>query len=247
MSNKITQPDYFGSDVAASYDALHSAQDNGEVDKTVTVLSELAGTGAILEFAIGTGRVALPLAARGHGVSGIELSESMVAQLRKKETQTPLDIAIGDMTTTRMSGTFSLVVLVFNTIDNLTTQEAQIACFQNAAAHLAPGGRFVIETLLPPLQKIPFGETMRAFACDSTHLGIDTFDVTTQNYSSTHVWLDGDTQKFLRVPFRYAWPAEMDLMARLAGMEREHRWADWDKSPLTNQSTSHVSVWRMAA
>ncbi|SFR46828.1 Methyltransferase domain-containing protein [Yoonia tamlensis] len=234
---------YFDSDVAGSYDQLHG---QGDIAGTVDTLAELADNGPILEFAIGTGRIALPLAARGFKVKGIELSGAMVDELRKKEVGTPMEIAIGDMCTTRVAGEFSLVCLVFNTIDNLTNQDAQVACFENAAAHLADGGRFVIETLVPPIQKIPFGETQRAFACDETHLGIDSFDITTQRYSSTHVWMDQGQHSYLSVPFRYTWPAELDLMARIAGLTLEHRWADWAKSPFTNQSTSHVSVWRKA-
>ena len=235
------QHNYFDDDVAGSYDQLHG---QGDIAATVDVLEALAENGAVLEFAIGTGRIALPLAARGLSVKGIEFSAAMVAQLRKKEVGDPMEVVIGDMCSARVAGTFSLVCLVFNTIDNLTTQDAQVACFENAAAHLADGGRFVVETLLPPIQKIPFGETKRAFACDAAHLGIDTFDITTQCYSSTHVWMDQGQHSYLSVPFRYTWPAELDLMARIAGLTLEHRWADWTNSPFTNRSTSHVSVWR---
>ena len=168
----------------------------------------------------------------------------MVDELRKKETGAPLPVTIGDMATTRVSGSFSLVALVFNTIDNLTTQEAQVACFQNAADHLETGGRFVIETLVPPLQRLPFGETNLAFAADDDHIGVDTFDVVTQTYTSRHVWSGASGKTAVAIPFRYAWPAEMDLMARMAGMALEHRWAGWDRSPFTNRSTRHVSVWR---
>ena len=197
----------------------------------------------MLEFAIGTGRIALPLADRGLQVSGIELSQAMVDEMRKKPGGADIPVKIGDMTTTRMNGEVSLVVLVFNTIDNLTTQEAQIACFANAAAHLKAGGQFVIETLIPPLQDLPFGETKRAFAAEADHIGTDVFDVVTQSYVSHHAWPSSDGVKQLAVPFRYAWPAEMDLMARLAGMSLVHRWGDWDKSPMTRYSRKHVSVW----
>lgn len=235
---------FFDTDVAVSYDDIHGGADPALVAKTVDVLFELADGGAALEFAIGTGRIALPLAARGCPVAGIELSKPMVDELRKKETGAPMDIAIGDMTTTRMPGTFALVILVFNTIDNLTTQDQQIACFQNAADHLPKGGRFVVETMVPQLQKLPFGETRIAFACDPTHMGTDEIDVVTQTYTSHHVWMrDGEHQQ-LSVPFRYAWPAELDLMARLAGMTLEHRWADWERNAFSRHSTSHVSVWR---
>lgn len=162
----------------------------------------------------------------------------------KKTGGADIPVVIGDMCEVRSEGTFTLVFLVFNTIDNLTTQEAQVACFQNAAAHLEPGGRFVIETQLPPLQRLPFGETRLPFAHDPDHWGVDEFDITTQAYSSHHLWIkDGKTQN-LSVPFRYAWPSEMDLMARLAGMTLEHRWADWDRGLFSKDSTKHVSVWR---
>jgi SAM-dependent methyltransferase len=168
----------------------------------------------------------------------------MVEKLREKETGSPTEVAIGDMTTTQVPGAFSLVFLVFNTIDNLTTQEAQVACFENAARHLEPNGRFVIETLIPPIQKLPFGETRRAFASDEQHFGTDEFDVATQIYASHHVWMLGDTHKHLSIPFRYTWPAELDLMARIAGLELEFRWSDWDRTPFDRFSTKHVSVWK---
>ncbi|MEL6682753.1 MAG: class I SAM-dependent methyltransferase [Pseudomonadota bacterium] len=240
----MTSRNHFDATVAAMYDRDHGGNDPKLVANTVERLTELSAGRPILEFAIGTGRIALPLAARGCAVSGIDLSSAMVAELRKKETGAPLEIAIGDMTTTHMPGDFSLVFLVFNTIDNLTTQDAQVACFQNAARHLLPGGRFVVETLVPPLQDLPHGATKRAFACDPDHMGVDEFDVVTQSYTSHHVWTKkGQTQR-VSVPFRYAWPAEMDLMARIAGLDLEHRWSDWQKSPFTNKSRVHISVWR---
>ncbi|MEJ6403445.1 class I SAM-dependent DNA methyltransferase [Yoonia sp. 2307UL14-13] len=235
---------FFDADVSKTYDRDHGDQPPEQIAKTVDLLSELAGDGPILEFAIGTGRIALPLAARGHLVKGIEMSNAMVSELRKKETGLPLDIAIGDMTTTRVDGTFALVYLIFNTIDNLTMQEAQIACFENAARHLTPGGRFLIETQVPLIQKVPFGQTRHAFACDADHFGVDDIDIVTQNYTSNHVWMDGDTHTYFSLPLRYAWPSEMDLMARIAGIEFENRWGDWDKTPFTRRSTSHISVWR---
>jgi len=234
----------FDANVAATYDADHGGTDPVLVAATVDVLADLADGGAALEFAVGTGRIALPLAAKGVPVSGIELSAAMVAEMRKKTGGADIPVVIGDMCEVRSEGTFTLVFLVFNTIDNLTTQEAQVACFQNAAAHLEPGGRFVIETQLPPLQRLPFGETRLPFAHDPDHWGVDEFDITTQAYSSHHLWIkDGKTQH-LSVPFRYAWPSEMDLMARLAGMTLEHRWADWDRGLFSKDSTKHVSVWR---
>ncbi len=240
MSNE----NHFGAGVAETYDRNHSGTDPVLIARTVDVLENLAAGGRALEFAIGTGRIALPLAARGVAVSGNELSPEMVDELRKKPGGDGIEVTLGDMTAVRVDGAYSLVFLVFNTLDNLRTQAAQVACFANAAQHLAPGGRFLVETLLPPLQHLPFGETKRAFACDDTHWGMDDFDITTQTYASHHIWMkDGETQR-VSVPFRYAWPAEMDLMAKMAGMELEHRWGDWDRSAFTNRNTKHISVWR---
>ncbi|WP_227288090.1 MULTISPECIES: methyltransferase domain-containing protein [Paracoccaceae] len=237
---------YFGAKVARTYDQDHGGNDPIVIDRVVACLKELAGTGEALEFAIGTGRIALPLSASGCKVKGIELSNAMVAELRKKETDGSLQVEIGDMVSARIPGAFSLVYLVFNTIDNLVTQEAQTACFENAARHLVPGGRFLIETRVPPVQRIPFGQTTLAFACDEKHIGVDEFDLVNQTYTSNHVWMTGDRHEFLSIPFRYAWPSEMDLMAKLAGLELEYRWADWDRSPFDHLSASHISVWRKA-
>jgi SAM-dependent methyltransferase len=235
---------YFPESVAKTYDTDHGGIDPALIQQTVEVLYDLTEGKPALEFAIGTGRIALPLSGRGCPVSGIELSQSMVAELRKKETGNPIEVAIGDMTATRVKGEFSLVFLVFNTIENLTTQEAQIACFRNAAEHLSPGGRFLIETQVPPIQKLPFGETMFAFACSPRHMGIDDVDIATQCYTSNHVWMDGEETTSLTIPFRYVWPAELDLMGKLAGLELEYRWSDWKKSPFDRLSKSQISVWR---
>lgn len=233
----------FDKRIAESYDRHHQS-DPRELAQMAEVLKELTTGGRALEFAIGTGRVALPLQGLGVEVAGIELSKAMVQELRKKETGPPMTVAIGDMTTTQTPGPFSLVYLVYNTIDNLTSQEAQLACFQNAAGHLEVGGRFLVETLVPPLQKIPFGQTKLAFSRSENHWGIDEFDVTTQNYRSHHVRFEEGTHRKLSVPFRYAWPAEMDLMAKMAGMTLEQRWSDWMKSPFGNESNRHISIWR---
>lgn len=243
----MTVKNHFDSAVAAAYDRDHGNTDPVELAQTVTTLADLAQGGPILEFAIGTGRIALPLAKRGVTVAGIELSQAMVDELRRKDGGATIAVTIGDMTSARVCGDFSLVVLVFNTIDNLTTQEAQIACFANAARHLRPGGRFVVETLVPPLQDLPFGETKRAFAAEPGHMGTDVFDVATQTYCSHHIWTKDGEARQMAVPFRYAWPAEMDLMARLAGMTLEHRWAGWDKSAFDKDSKKHVSVWQKQA
>ena len=168
----------------------------------------------------------------------------MVDRLRQKETGEPMEVAIGDMTTAQVAGVFSLVFLVYNTIDNLTTQDAQIACFRNAARHLGPSGRFLIETQVPPIQKLPIGETMHAFSSDPQHFGVDEFDIVTQNYTSHHFWVNDRGHRHLAIPFRYAWPSELDLMAKMAGLVLEHRWSDWDRSPFDHKSTKHISVWR---
>lgn len=237
----------FDQNFARSYDRNHGATDPKLIRKTVDVLERHAAGGEALEFAVGTGRIALPLAARGVPVKGIELSKAMVAELRRKETGTAMDVTIGDMTTTRMPGAFSLVYLVFNTIDNLTSQDAQVACFENAATHLQPNGRFLVETLVPPIQNIPFGETNHAFECSPTHWGIDTYDIATQLYTSNHVWFENGSHSQLSIPFRYTSPAELDLMARIAGLELETRWSNWDGAPFTNTSKRHISVWKMPA
>ncbi len=240
----MTSENFFGAGVAEFYDRDHGGTDPDVLAQTVDLLADLTKGGPVLEFAIGTGRIALPLAERGIAVSGIELSPEMVAEMRKKPGGDDIEVLIGDMTKERVEGSFSLVILVFNTIDNLTTQAAQIACFENAARHLAPGGRFLVETLVPPLQKLPFGETKRTFADTDEHLGFDEFDVPSQLYWSHHVWTkDGETTR-VSVPFRYAWPAEMDLMAQMSGSSLESRWGGWDRRDFTHMSESHISVWR---
>ena len=235
---------YFGAKVAATYDDDVAASDQDSINSAIDLLFEIANGGRALEFAIGTGRIALPLARRGVAVDGIELSQAMVERLRAKEGGGEIEVSIGDMATTRVAGQFSLVYLVFNTINNLTTQEAQIACFQNAAAHLEPGGCFLIEVGVPPLQRLPKGETLLAFARTATHWGIDEFDVVSQNFISHHTTLRDGSWDQVSVPFRYAWPAELDLMARLAGLSLKERWGNWQREPFTSLSESHVSVWQ---
>ncbi|MEP6817326.1 MAG: class I SAM-dependent methyltransferase [Marmoricola sp.] len=215
------------------------------LDPTVEFLARLAGSGAALEFAIGTGRVGIPLAARGVPVTGIELSEPMVAQLRRRVDVEALPVTIGDMATTTVPGRFSLVYLVWNSIANLRTQEEQVECFRNAARHLSPGGRFVIELWVPPLRRLPPGQLSVAMSVGEGHLVFDTYDLTSQNSTSHHYWHDADgTTRYGSGNFRYIWPSECDLMAQLAGLELEERLADWDASTFTSDSESHVSVWR---
>ena len=234
---------FFGEDVASRYDDDVEIAAPAVVDPIVDVLAELAGDGRALEFAIGTGRIAVPLAARGVSVAGIDNSEHMVARLRAKAEAKDIEVAIGDMATTRVEGEFSLVYLVFNTILNLTTQDAQVACFENAAAHLATGGRFLIETEVPALQRLPLGQTIVPFRADPEGLGFDVYDVVTQRFSSQHYAFTEDGVRASPFEFRYAWPAELDLMARIAGLRFESRWGTWQREPFTAVSTSHVSVW----
>lgn len=236
--------DWFGEEVAARYDDDEEMFRPDVIDPVVDVLAELAAGGAALELGIGTGRIALPLAARGVPVHGIDLSAAMLARLRAKPGAERIGVSEGDFATTRVDGRFTLVYLVFNTISNLTTQDEQVACFANAAAHLEPGGCFVIENGTPSLQRLPAGERFRPFHVGDRHLGFDEFDVATQRLVSHH-WsrLDDDRWTRTSVPFRYTWPAELDLMARLAGLRLRDRWGDWDRTPFDNDSRKHVSVW----
>jgi SAM-dependent methyltransferase len=235
---------YFDERVAARYDESAAEMfDSAVVDPVVDLLVELAGSGRALELGIGTGRIALPLAQRGVPVHGIELSKAMVARLRTKPGGEDIGVTIGDFATTTVDGTFSVAYLVFNTIMNLTTQAAQVACFRNVAAQLEPGGCFVIEVGVPELQRLPPGETIRAFHVSETRWGLDEYDVARQGLTSHHFAIvDGKLDRF-SVPFRYAWPAELDLMAQLAGMRLRDRWNGWKREPFTSESRKHVSIW----
>lgn len=213
------------------------------VAATVDVLADLAAGRPALELAIGTGRVALPLAARGVDVAGIELSASMADRLRAKPGGASIPLTMGDMSTARVAGEFGLVYLVYNTVTNLLTQEAQVACFENAAAHLAPGGCFLVETFVPALRRLPPGERLVPFDVSTDHIGIDEYDVAEQRLVSHHTHIRDGVAEVSSGPFRYVWPAELDLMARIAGLRLRHRWAGWDRSPFTSDSTAHVSVW----
>jgi SAM-dependent methyltransferase len=239
---------YFDERVAARYDESAAEMfDPAVVDPVVDLLVELAGGGRALELGIGTGRIALPLAQRGVPVHGVELSRAMVARLRAKPGGEAIGVTIGDFATTTVEGTFSVAYLVFNTIWNLTTQAAQVACFRNVAAHLEPGGCFVVEVGVPELQRLPPGESMRAFHVNETRWGFDEYDVATQGLTSHHFELVDDRVERLSIPFRYAWPAELDLMAELAGMRLRHRWSGWKREPFTSESRGHVSVWEKSA
>jgi SAM-dependent methyltransferase len=235
---------YFDEPIAKGYDAKWANLFEPEVvDPAVSFLADLAGTGAALELGIGTGRIALPLSQQGVRVHGIELSPAMVAQLQAKPGTENIGVTIGDFATTRVDGTFKIAYLVRNTITNLTTQDEQVECFRNVAAHLEPGGCFVIEVYIPELQRLPPGETIHAFIVTPTHLGFEEYDVATQIAFSHHYWVvDGHLETF-SAPFRYVWPSELDLMARLAGMTLRERWSSWTREPFTSDSRSHVSVW----
>ncbi|MEU1145103.1 class I SAM-dependent methyltransferase [Streptomyces sp. NPDC005863] len=216
---------------------------------TVDRLTELAEGGRALEFAVGTGRVAVPLAERGVAVSGIELSEPMLHQLRTKADEAAIPVAVGDMATAHVPGEFQLVYLVYNTISNLLTQAEQVACFRNAARHLVPGGRFVVELGVPEVRKLPPGQQAVVWESTADYIGLDTYDVLHQQVVSHHFRFDAGTGRealLFRSPHRYIWPAELDLMAELAGMTLECRHADWTGQEFTAESRSHVSVYRKA-
>src|SRR6478672_4296144 len=237
---------YFGEQIAERYDDTSADMfEPAQVIPVVDFLAELATDGTALELGIGTGRIALPLAQRGIRVHGIDLSDAMVARLRAKPGADQITVTIGDFATTRVAGRFSLAYLVFNTIMNLTTQDEQVACFQNVADHLLPGGCFVIEVGVPDLQRLPPGETVRAFTVTDSRLGFDEYDVAGQGLVSHH-YNRTENGTFARwsIPFRYVWPSELDLMARLAGMTLSERWSGWKGEPFTNTSTKHVSVWQ---
>ena len=237
---------YFGEDVAARYD-LSDMFDPAVVDPVVDFLVERVGSGRALELGIGTGRIALPLAKRGVNVHGIELSKAMVRRLREKSGNENIGVTIGDFATTTVDGRFSLAFLVFNTINNLTTQAAQVACFRNVAAHLEPGGCFVVEVGVPSLQRLPPGETIRPFHVSETRFGFDEYDIANQGLISHHFEIVDGKAVIHSFPFRYVWPAELDLMAQLAGMTLRERWSGWKREPFTSDSRRNISVWEKPA
>jgi SAM-dependent methyltransferase len=251
--------DYFGESVAARYDEDGTGMFAPEVvTPTVDFLAALAaegaagagsspGTGSALELGIGTGRIALPLSERGVLMHGIDLSAAMVARLRAKPGAGRVTAIIGDFAIATAGRAFRLVYLVYNTINNLTSQDDQVECFRNAAAHLEPGGHFVIEVGVPDLRRLPPGQTVVPFTVRPGRLGFDEYDLVSQGLVSRHFWEKDGQWHSLSVPFRYVWPAELDLMARLAGLRLRERWAGWDRSPFTADSGTHVSVWQKPA
>lgn len=243
----MTNDGYFGEDIAATYDDDIGSNDPDSVQPAVDFLAELATSGRALEFGIGTGRIALPLSKKNIEVHGIDLSKAMLAELSAKPGGTQISVTQGDFATTSCQGSFSLVYLVFNTIMNLTTQNAQVSTFQNAASHLDPGGIFVIEVMVPALQLLPLGETNHVFEFHDDHWGIDTYDVVSQTLESHHLRIRDQKMELSSTPFRYVWPSELDLMARIANMRLKARWGSWKKEPFTNTSRHHISVWEKLA
>ena len=236
---------YFGESAAAGYDEKWAVMFRpGQVDPVVDFLAGLAGDGRALELGIGTGRIALPLARRGVPVQGIDLSRAMVARLGAKPGGDKIPVAIGDFATTRVAGTYSIAYLVFNTITNLTTQAAQVRCFRNVAAHLEPGGLFVVEVEIPELRRLPPGQDVVPIRAGPGMWVYDVYDVATQAMTSNRVEVIDGRAEFRSVPFRYVWPAELDLMAELAGLQLHERWAGWTRDPFRNESLQHVSVWQ---
>jgi SAM-dependent methyltransferase len=239
---------YFDEAVAAGYDDFEwDMFSPTKVGPVIDFLAPLAGAGRALELGVGTGRIALPLAQRGVTVSGIDISQAMVSRLAAKPGGEDIEVTIGDFAHTRVAGEFSLVYLVFNTIMNLTTQQAQVECFRNAASHLEPGGCFVIEVATPDLQRIPVGETTVVFHADDDGWGLDEYDIATQSQISHHLEIVGERIERFSIPFRYVWPSELDLMAEIAGMSLRERYGSWEREPFTSDSRQHVSVWEKVA
>ena len=243
----MRQDELWDADAAGRYDTPGTGMFAPEVlGPTVARLAELAGDGRALEFAIGTGRVAVPLGEAGVDVTGIELSGPMIDRLRTKVDEATIPVIVGDMATATAPGSYTLVYLVFNTIANLLTQAEQVACFRNAARHLGPGGRFVIELWVPDLRRLPPSSAAMVFTSEPGYIGLDTYDVVNQHVVSHHFRFDETRQaRLYRTPHRYIWPAELDLMAQLAGFALESRHADWTGAEFTAESRSHVSVYRL--
>jgi SAM-dependent methyltransferase len=239
---------HFDEWMAQQYEALWpDLFEPAVVEPAVDFLARLAGTGPALEFGIGTGRIAFPLSRRGVRVCGIELSAAMAAQLQPHQQASDIEVTIGDFATTTVDGRFRLVYLLRNTITNLTTQDEQVQAFRNAAAHLEPGGYFVIENYVPELRRLPPGEITHVFTATPAHLGFEEYDIANQIAISRHYWLIDGRLKQFSSPHRYVWPAELDLMARLAGLILKQRRNDWDGEPFTGESRSHISLWEKTA
>ncbi len=244
MTEQTGSQELWDGRVAAGYDAsCREMYDPAVLGPTVEFLAGFVGGGRALEFAVGTGRVALALSAHGVDVQGIEMSQPMVDQMTAKPGADRVPVTVGDMATTRVDGEFNLVYLVYNTITNLLSQDEQVDCFRNAAAHLAGGGHFVIEVMVPELRRLPPGETFVPFDVSDNHIGIDEYDIANQMLTSHHHRITDGRAEAFDSPHRYAWPAEYDLMARIAGLVLAERWSSWRRDPFTSESTSHISVW----
>ena len=237
---------YFDSRIANLYDEIEALMfEPKAIDPVVDLLQKLAADGRALELGVGTGRIAIPLSRRGVPVHGIDISKAMAAKLREKPEGRNIGVTIGDFTTATVAGRFNVAFLVFNTIMNLTNQPAQVLCFRNLAAHLAPQGFFVVEVVVPDLQNLPRGETIQSVQLSPTEWDFDEYDVVSQRLTSHHYrLLDGNVENW-SVPFRYVWPSELDLMAQSAGLELRHRWGGWSEEPFTSESRMHVSVWQL--
>ncbi len=236
--------DLFTGRVAEGYDrGSPEMWDPALLSATSAFLADAARGGRALEFGIGTGRVALPLSERGTEVWGIDISADMLVQLHRKRGADAIVTTVGDFATTVVPGEFSLVYVVYNTLGNLLEQREQVEAFRNAARHLRPTGRFVVELWVPDLRRFPPGALAVPFDVTPGHVGLDTLDTATQRGVSHHYVMSGATVGRFDSPFRYAWPSELDLMAEMAGMQLCERWADWDRSPFTSDSPKHVSVW----
>ena len=234
---------YFGKEIAERYDDDQLIYDPNVVNPAVDFLADMSCGGAALELGIGTGRIALPLSRKGIRVHGIDFSQEMVAQLQSKPGADSIGVTMGNFAETKVDLSFQLVFLVFNTITNLTTQDAQVDCFRNAAAHLETGGCFVIETFIPELRLLPHGEMIRPHQFNQSRFDFDEYNVATQELISHHYRnVEGAFQGH-SLPFRYVWPSELDLMAQLTGMRLRERWGNWNRQPFTNESTAHISVW----
>ncbi|HVA07929.1 MAG TPA: class I SAM-dependent methyltransferase [Acidimicrobiales bacterium] len=238
---------YFAGTIAEHYDDDTAISDPKCVDPVVDFLADLASDAPALELGIGTGRIGLPLSQRGVTVHGIELSPDMVAQLRAKPGGENIAVTVGNFAEARADGTFGLAYLVYNTIENLTTQDEQVDCFCNVARHLDTGGRFVIEVEIPQIRRLPPGETARPFYVSHTRLGFDELDTANQSGVSHHYWIGEGRSQVFSMPYRYVWPAELDLMARIAGLRLQERWGDWNREPFTSDSIKHISVWDKGA
>ena len=238
----------FNQQIAATYDVNEAEMfDPAVVDPVLDVLSGLAAGKPALEFGIGTGRIAVPLAFRGVPVHGIDISNAMMEKIKAKPAGDKIKVTTGDFSHTQVDGSFGVVYLVFNTIMNLTSQAEQVACFQNAADHLDAGGYFVIEVMLPRLQWLVPGERLMTWEHSALHWGMDEYDIATQGLVSHHMHIIDGEPVLSDTPCRYVWPAELDLMAQLASMSLVSRWQDWQQTPFDSQSREHVSIWRKTA